>query len=378
MSVSGHRPEARSRYRLLLVDDEPENLDALARVFRKEFETATAASGAGAVELLEQARAEQRPFDLLLTDQRMPGLRGTELCTRARELSPEMIRIIITGHIDVDDLLDAINRGEVYRFVTKPWDPAELRLVVRRALETYQLTRDNARLLAEVVSRNAELAGTEQELTRVRAELEQRVSQRSAELDAANAKLESAIRELQLLATTDPLTGLPNRRGFHSAAARELRRAGHLGLPVSLILFDVDDLGEYNDRYRHTAGDELLTRIASTLREHTREVDLVARHGGDEFIVLLVESDREAALGAARRVLVEVAETLGVPDAVSRPAPGSPAGAADAAAPRVTLSVGVVTFPENGADLGSLVQQAELALVRAKSEGGNRVVAAAG
>jgi diguanylate cyclase (GGDEF)-like protein len=374
MSVGATQPDARSRHRLLLVDDEPENLDALARVFRRDFETVTARSGGDALSLLEQARAEERPFHLLLTDQRMPGMPGTELCSHARELSPAMIRIIITGHVDVGDLLDAINRGEVYRFVTKPWDPTELKLIVRRALESYLLTRDNARLYDEVVARNAELARTEEALARMRAELELRVGQRSIELDAANAKLESAIRELQLLATTDPLTGLPNRRGFHSAAGRELRRARHLELPVSLMLFDVDSLQRYNDRHRHTAGDELLTRIASSLREHTREVDLVARHGGDEFIVLLIESERPAAIGAAERILVEVDHSL---HALHPPAPllGS---ASNDPEPRVSLSVGVVTFPDDGDDLTSLVLQAERALTRAKAEGGNRVVAAGG
>src|SRR5689334_12352126 len=95
---------AATKYRLLLVDDEPDNLDALARLFRRGYSIATATSGEAALELLEKER-----FEVLLTDQRMPGMSGSELCARARTVAPAMIRMIVTGHIDVEDLLGAIN-----------------------------------------------------------------------------------------------------------------------------------------------------------------------------------------------------------------------------------------------------------------------------
>jgi diguanylate cyclase (GGDEF)-like protein len=354
-------PTSATQYRLLVVDDERDNLETMNRLLRREFVVSTAESGAAAMALLEgQAPG---PFDLMITDQRMPQMTGTELCARTRELFPEMIRIILTGHIDVDSLLDAINRGEIYRFVTKPWDPEDLRLTIRQALETYQLTRDNARFYQEVAARNAELAETERRLAQIRAQLEERVAQRTADLDAANQRIESTIRDLQLLTTTDPLTGLPNRRGFEAAAARELRRATFHGLELGLAIMDIDGFQAYNAQYRHTAADELLARVGATLRVNTRTLDLVARYGSDEFVLLLIESDTASTVAALERLM----------GALQVRVPGSPSGRP---AETVRFSVGIASYPANGDSLTGLLASLEAALAAAKARGGGCVVSA--
>jgi response regulator RpfG family c-di-GMP phosphodiesterase len=141
------------RYRLLIVDDDPLNLDALTRVLRHEYDLVRAESADGALQVL---REEGRHVDLILADKSMPGRSGVELLEEAKGLSPAM-RIVLTAYPDASDLMEAINRGEVYRYVTKPWNPEELKIIVAHALEHYQLGRDNAELIAELKRKNAEL-----------------------------------------------------------------------------------------------------------------------------------------------------------------------------------------------------------------------------
>jgi response regulator RpfG family c-di-GMP phosphodiesterase len=141
------------RYRLLIVDDDPLNLDALQRVLGRDYDLVRASSADAALQIL---RDEGRHVDLILADQSMPDRSGVELLEDAKGLSPAM-RIVLTGYPDASDLMEAINRGEVYRYVTKPWQPEELKVVIAHALEHYQLGRDNAELIAELKRKNAEL-----------------------------------------------------------------------------------------------------------------------------------------------------------------------------------------------------------------------------
>jgi putative two-component system response regulator len=128
-------------YKILIVDDEPANLRLLERLFRLDFEVITALSGSDALELLGQ-----HDVALLITDQRMPGMTGIELLKRTISLRPHMVRIILTGYTDVSDLVEAINCGHVYKYVTKPWNNDELRLTVERAVEHYETTKSRHEL----------------------------------------------------------------------------------------------------------------------------------------------------------------------------------------------------------------------------------------
>ena len=123
-------------YKILIVDDEPANLRTLARLFRDQYHVMTAGSGAEALQLLSQ-----HDVALLITDQRMPGMTGIELLKNTVSLRPRMVRMILTGYTDVEALVEAINCGEVYRYVTKPWNNDELRLTVKRALEHFETNK---------------------------------------------------------------------------------------------------------------------------------------------------------------------------------------------------------------------------------------------
>jgi DNA-binding NtrC family response regulator len=139
-------------YKIMIVDDEAANLRLLERLFRNDYTVITAESGEEALKLLEQ-----HDVALLIADQRMPGMTGIELLQHTAPMRPHMVRIILTGYTDVEALVEAINGGYVYKYVTKPWNNDELRLTVSRALEHYETNRarhelemTNRRLIARL------------------------------------------------------------------------------------------------------------------------------------------------------------------------------------------------------------------------------------
>ncbi len=121
------------RAKLLVVDDEPDNLDLLYRTFHREFKVLRAESGPQALDILEQ----EGEIAVIISDQRMPYMSGTEFLSLTASQYPDIIRIILTGYTDVDDLVEAINTGKVFKYVTKPWDDEELKTVVRQAVDTH-------------------------------------------------------------------------------------------------------------------------------------------------------------------------------------------------------------------------------------------------
>ena len=139
---------------ILFVDDEPTILDLLREQFPPSlgFEPLAAGSAEQALAILAT-----RPVDLLVTDQRMPGMQGVELVARSRELQPDLTAILLTAYTDPREIVEAINVGRVYRYVTKPWDLADLRQTVESALERVALRREKARLDAELERRLAAL-----------------------------------------------------------------------------------------------------------------------------------------------------------------------------------------------------------------------------
>ena len=136
----------RERPRILIVDDEEAILETMSFTFEFDYEVLTALSGPEALEKLEA----EGPVAVVVSDQRMPRMTGVELLTRVFERWPATVRIILTGFADMDAILDSINSGHVYAYITKPWDPDDLRQVVRRAVEHYQLAVENARLVGEL------------------------------------------------------------------------------------------------------------------------------------------------------------------------------------------------------------------------------------
>jgi CheY-like chemotaxis protein len=147
--------ERPKKAKMLVVDDEPDNLDLLYRTFRRDFNVLKAESGVLALELL----AQEGEVAVIISDQRMPEMKGTEFLSRTVPQFPDTMRIILTGFTDVEDLVEAINSGQVYRYITKPWDPNELKAVVQRAAETYELLKQRTEELRRSQAQSALLGG---------------------------------------------------------------------------------------------------------------------------------------------------------------------------------------------------------------------------
>jgi diguanylate cyclase (GGDEF)-like protein len=178
---------------------------------------------------------------------------------------------------------------------------------------------------------------------------------RQAETALENAVLHA---EATRLSVTDPLTGLANRRRLDERLTQELERAERFGEPFSIAVLDIDDFKVVNDTFGHPAGDAVLVELARRLRGITRDVDLVARSGGEELTVLLPKADRLTAAKAAMRMRKVVA--------------AQPVAAADELI-RVTTSIGVASHPADGTTAAELIAAADEALYRAKAAGKNRV-----
>jgi len=141
------------QFPVLLVDDEPDILRAFTFNYGDDFTVLTAESGARGLSLLETHEPA-----VIVADQRMPAMSGTEFLERSMAIRPDAVRIILTGYTDIDAIIQAINRSRIYRYVTKPWESEELRLTLRRAVEAFHLVRENGRLVEELRRANERLA----------------------------------------------------------------------------------------------------------------------------------------------------------------------------------------------------------------------------
>src|SRR6266567_544997 len=180
-----------------------------------------------------------------------------------------------------------------------------------------------------------------------------------AELERYHRELEEANNQLRRLAVTDELTGLRNRRAFEERLVMEFSMARRRKRELAVLLIDVDNFKLINDRWGHSAGDEVLRRLGMILRTTVRLPDLPARYGGEEFVVLLPESGEESAMGLARRVMQRVADEQWENDSV-------------------TISVGMAAMNESLMNGYQLVELADEALYAAKRAGKNRVMVHSG
>jgi signal transduction histidine kinase len=141
---------------VLVVDDEPEVLHSIHDLLRMEYQVVTCQSGQEAVEYLKAAP----DVAVILSDQRMPGMSGVEVLQQARSIRPGTTRLLFTAYADIRAVIDAINEGHVFRYITKPWEPEEIESIIRQAVERHELIRERERLLSELQDTNLKLTET--------------------------------------------------------------------------------------------------------------------------------------------------------------------------------------------------------------------------
>ncbi len=275
---------------LLLVDDEAGILSSLRRLLRPAgYTILIAESGAEGLVILER-----EPVDVVISDMRMPEMDGAQFLEQVRNRWPATMRILLTGYADVNSTIDAINRGEIYRYISKPWDDDQLKLTIRDALESRRLRNENARLLTLTQAQNEELA-------QLNTGLEQKVAERTAELEQVNSILNLSNDRLKqnFLVSIKMFSGLMELRGDtvvgHSRRVADLARklAVRLELPpkdqqdvfVAALLHDIGKIG-FSDR--------LLARPVSKMS--SEDMTGYRRHpvAGESALMPLVEL-RDAA-----------------------------------------------------------------------------------
>jgi diguanylate cyclase (GGDEF)-like protein len=264
----------------------------------------------------EEARSalQTLPWDMAILDRRLPDIDGVVLCHDLKSLPEFRNRyiILLTGESDAADKVEGLDLG-ADDYITKPFQPAEL-------------------------------------LARIRAG--KRIVDLQKELIATNKRLE-------LLSITDGLTQLYNHRHFQEELAREFEEASRYERPLSLAMIDIDFFKKINDAFGHAAGDKVLQEISSRFGKSIRTSDLASRYGGEEFTVLMPETNLDDALLFAEKIRSLIEATP-----IETPAGSIP----------VTVSIGVATFPHSTAQKPrELLECADKALYRAKRAGRNQV-----
>ena len=274
---------SRFKCSVLVIDDEPALLNLTRGLLAADYDFHSAETAEQAQEIFNS-----REIEIVVADQRLPGMEGIAFLEWVKEKFPRTVRILMTGIYSLEEAVNAINSGLAQRFLFKPWRPEQLVQLFRNAARTFLLERSHENLLDE--------------LRRMTIELEQRVADRTRELEAANRQLHQRNSMLQKMALTDALTGLPNRRAMDRLAKNELLRRARAPTSLALGLVDADFFKDINTRYLLPGGDHVLCWLSTTLINSVRTIDTVGRVGGEEFMIVAPDTDFEGAQILAERV----------------------------------------------------------------------------
>ncbi|MEA2101058.1 MAG: diguanylate cyclase [Thermodesulfobacteriota bacterium] len=304
---------------IFIVDDMPNNLKLLGPILSKEnFEIAAAQSGRQLFSMLE----EDLP-DLILLDIMMPEMDGIEVCRRLKD-SPRTQKIpviFLTALRGTDDIVKGLKAGAV-DYVNKPFHAAELLARVHTQIDLKRKTDEIHRM-------NKEMHQLTQELKQRNSELEQ-------------------------ISITDGLTGLYNHKYIINRLEQEISHAKRYSTALSTAMFDIDHFKQVNDKYGHQTGDKVLKEIASAIVSQLRKVDLAGRYGGEEFMLILPNTQRQRAMIVAQRIRQHIEGLEWGHEGMS-----------------ITISGGVSTLKNE--DIGQLIMKTDNLLYQAKTNGRNRI-----
>ncbi len=245
--------------KVLFVDDDSNILESYKRKLKKLFSIETALG----VEQGLTAIKNQGPFSIIDKEISMPGMDGFQFLSRVKEIAPDSVCIILTGHADLQKAMKAVNEGSIFRFLTKPCKLDILVSALTDGIEQYK---------------------------------------------QAMLKREHNEKIMQLT-TTDALTGCYNRTYSNEHLPYEIKRSKRYGRSLSIVLCDIDNFKKVNDTYGHMAGDQVLKSFVQCIIESIRkDVDWIARYGGEEFLIVLPEIDAQGAFSLAKRLCSDIAQ----------------------------------------------------------------------
>ena len=305
-TVIGEEENGTSANRLLVVDDD-EGVRSLLEdlLVESNYMVDTASSGEEALKMVRV-----NTYDLVVTDLRMSGMHGLEVIKEVKTIDPGIDVIVMTGYASVNSAVESMKAGAV-DYITKPFNSDQIRLVVKKNIERRKFQR----------------LANEREFYKI-------------------------------LSSIDGLTELYNYRYFHQHLQMELERERRYKRPLSLIMIDIDDFKDYNDQYGHPVGDLVLKRLATILKSATRGCDVLCRHGGEEFAIILPETNKKDATIVCERIRQAVEDTNlldGEGNAIGN----------------IKITVGLASFPEDADNKNKLVEVADRALYRGKRAGKN-------
>jgi diguanylate cyclase (GGDEF)-like protein len=323
--------------KILIVDDAEENITLTSMVLEKEgYDLLSATNGREAL-----LKAQQERPDVILLDIQMPELDGFEVCRRLKAESDTAnipVLFLSAHHKDIDSISLGLSLG-AEDYIVKPFSSIELRARVS--------------VLARLKRQMDELGEKNRELEHANNRLEE-----------SNEQLTQAQQALEQMAITDPLTALYNRRYFTERMSEAFGAIGRETVVIHLIMFDLDHFKRVNDTHGHQMGDAVLLQFSHILRRAVRKHDIIARVGGEEFVVAMLKIPSDRAHDAAERIRAEVERYNFESDGVSL---------------NMTTSIGVASYPDielENPTLDALLQQADEALYYAKEHGRNRTVIA--
>jgi diguanylate cyclase (GGDEF)-like protein len=320
-------PYAPAGERILVVDDNLDNVEIIrARLTARGYELDAASDGEEALR-----KVEENPPQLILLDVMMPVMDGYEVARRIKsdEELPYIPIILVTARDSTQDKVEGLDAG-ADDYLTKPINFPELEARVRSMLRVKRLQDE--------------------------------LDLKNRELEEANRELEVANKRLRKLSITDGLTDLFNHRHIHELLHEEFERTARSGEPLAVAMFDLDRFKHVNDTYGHPTGDVILYETAQILKDSAREIDMVGRYGGEEFIVILPGTVEDEAARFAERVRSRVDEHVYRDEATEV---------------RMTVSGGVASYP--GLEIpgpDELIKRADEALYSAKETGRDRIVRA--
>lgn len=267
----------------------------------------------------------QHPFPLVITDVDMPGMTGIELLRQIKEIDSSTEIIVMNNSAALNTAIEAMRSG-AYDYLLKPFKDREVICnTANRAIEKVRLQKQNQNLIDALIQHNK--------------------------------ALETSNMRLRKLATHDDLTGLFNHRYFQDRLRVELNRAQRYPEIFTIFFIDIDCFKTYNDTNGHLEGDQLLKDLSALFMRSFRKTDVVARYGGDEFVVILPETSKVQARQIAAKLHDRVARH---PFEYRKNMPGH----------RVTVSIGTATYPEDGRNANALLHHADQMLYYGKQRRG--------
>lgn len=316
--------EAADRPRILVVDDEHVVRLGLEETFKSAgYYCKSCSSGLEAIR-----KVEEELFNIILVDLKLGDTEGTEVVKKIREHFPEMMAIIITGVPSIDSAVAAM-KASAFDYITKPLDSEDVLSRIKLGWEKHRQG-----ILVKQLLHN---------------------------LQVTNLELERANQKLTSLSTTDDLTSLYNHRHVMEALEIEYQKARRFHKPLTIMMIDLDHFKSVNDRYGHQSGDKLLTEFGMFLKEQMRSIDIVGRYGGEEFCVILPETDIAGAAVAGEKLRLAIAQKAFT--------------MMEGITVNITASLGISSVQDEGVDSAdAMLNYADSALYEAKLRGRNRVV----